>query len=87
MTHSAERLIKTAKKFHLPGEIEPGSFIDDLESVTSELTTTANNLLTTFSHYGDRLKTEDVYHRQMDLALKISKALAGKKLRYFKARP
>ena len=85
MTHSAERLIKTARRFDLPGEIEPDSLIvQECDRITAELSATANGLLTTFTHYGDRLKTEDVYHRQMDLALKISKALAGKKLRYFK---
>ena len=41
-------------------------------------------LLRIFNHCSDRLKSEDVYHRQLDLALKIGKIMSTKKLQYFK---
>lgn len=43
-------------------------------------------LLLTFNNCRDRLKSEDIYHRQLDLALKIGKVMSGKKLQYFKVR-
>lgn len=54
------------------------------QEAIEELDKAVQHLLATIDHYGERLKTEDVYQKQLELAHTIGKLLAQKKLQYFK---
>ena len=49
------------------------NFIEDL-----------SNLIDRLDHIGERIKTEDVYQRQMELALTIHRLVSQKKTEYMK---
>ena len=42
------------------------------------------NLIARVEHIGERIKTEDVYQRQMELALQIHRLCSKQKLQYLK---
>ena len=51
-----------------------------------DLVTSLNKLIDRLEHIGERIRTEDVYQRQMELALTINRLVSQKKTEYMKVR-
>ena len=52
----------------------------------SDLLANLNKLIDRLDHIGERIRTEDVYQRQMELALTINRLVSQKKTEYMKVR-
>ena len=50
----------------------------------SDLVANLNRLIDRLEHIGERIRTEDVYQRQMELALTINRLVSQKKTEYMK---
>ena len=52
----------------------------------SDLLANLNKLIDRLDHIDERIRTEDVYQRQMELALTINRLVSQKKTEYMKVR-
>ena len=68
--------------------VETGTGIKDnnLNHLGSDLDANLNKLIDRLEHIGERIRTEDVYQRQMELALTINRLVSQKKTEYMKVR-
>ena len=54
------------------------------KTLINQLSAEMGKILGILEHFSDRLKSEDIYHRQLEVALSISKILSTKKFVYLK---
>jgi hypothetical protein len=89
---TVEKWIAIMKQFKLPDqlvapidelEVQP-MLVRNIEEAKEVLGPLIRHLISVIDHFGERLKTEDVYQKQLELALMIGSLLADKKLQYFK---
>ena len=68
--------------------IETATGIKDnnINHLGSDLVDNLNKLIDRLEHIGERIRTEDVYQRQMELALTINRLVSQKKTEYMKVR-
>ena len=68
--------------------VETGTGIKDnnFNPLGSDLDANLNKLIDRLEHIGERIRTEDVYQRQMELALTINRLVSQKKTEYMKVR-
>ena len=59
---------------------------NDINHLGSDLDANLNRLIDRLDHIGERIRTEDVYQRQMELALTINRLVSQKKTEYMKVR-
>ena len=68
--------------------VKTGTGIKDnnINHLGSDLDANLNRLIGRLDHIGERIRTEDVYQRQMELALTINRLVSQKKTEYMKVR-
>ena len=68
--------------------VETGTGIKDnnINHLDSYLVANLNKLIDRLEHIGERIRTEDVYQRQMELALTINRLVSQKTTDYMKVR-
>ena len=68
--------------------IETATGIKDnnINHLSSDIVDNLNKLIDRLEHIGERIRTEDVYQRQMELALTINRLVSQKKTEYMKVR-
>ena len=59
---------------------------NNINTLGSDLDDDLNKLIDRLDHIGERIRTEDVYQRQMELALTINRLVSQKKTEYMKVR-
>ena len=59
---------------------------NNINTLGSDLDDNLNKLIDRLDHIGERIRTEDVYQRQMELALTINRLVSQKKTEYMKVR-
>ena len=59
---------------------------NNINTLGSDLDDNLNKLIDRLEHIGERIRTEDVYQRQMELALTINRLVSQKKTEYMKVR-
>ena len=57
-----------------------------INTLDSDLDANLDKLIDRLDHIGERIRTEDVYQRQMELALTINRLVSQKKTEYMKVR-
>ena len=55
---------------------------NNINTLGSDLDDNLNKLIDRLDHIGERIRTEDVYQRQMELALTINRLVSQKKTEY-----
>ena len=59
---------------------------NNINTLGSDLDDNLNKLIDRLDHIGERIRTEDVYQRQMELALTINRLVSQKRTEYMKVR-
>ena len=59
---------------------------NNIHHLGSSLVANLDKLIDKLEHIGERIRTEDVYQRQMELALTINRLVSQKKTEYMKVR-
>ena len=67
-------------------ETGTGTKDNNINHLGSDLDANLNKLIDRLEHIGERIRTEDVYQRQMELALTINRLVSQKKTEYMKVR-
>ena len=57
-----------------------------INTLDSDLDANLDKLIDRLDHIGERIRTEDVYQRQMELALTINRLVSQKRTEYMKVR-
>ena len=74
--------MENVDKAEMPERNDDSSFKDMCQAFVEEI----RYLLARLEHIGERIKTEDVYQRQMELALQIHRLCSKKRIEYMKVR-
>ena len=67
-------------------ETATGIKSNNINTLGSDLDDNLYKLIDRLDHIGERIRTEDVYQRQMELALTINRLVSQKKTEYMKVR-
>ena len=68
------------------GTVAKANNNNNINHLGSDLVANLNKLIDRLEHIGERIRTEDVYQRQMELALTINRLVSQKKTEYMKVR-
>ena len=68
------------------GTVAKANNNNNINHLGSDLVANLNKLIDRLEHIGERIRTEDVYQRQMELALTINRLVSQKRTEYMKVR-